>query len=125
MSGHKDKAFGDRLKTAKEAKDALLGKFRARPAADDPAVAEKQAARKAVSDAREARLAERKALASEQEAAQNAKAEREAAERIAHEAAEQEQKDREAAERVERESTLKAERKAARDARYAARKARK
>jgi hypothetical protein len=125
MSGHKTNTFNDRLKTAGEAKQALLDKFRARPAADDPAVMERQAARQAVSEAREARTAEREAQAAEQEATRRAKAETDAAEQNARETAQQEQRLREAAEAAQREAALETERKAARDARYAARKTRK
>ncbi len=104
----------DRLEAAAKAKQAMLEKFRTRPAADDPAVIARQEARQAISDARAARVAEREAA----HAAQAAQvAEREAA--IAAQAA------REAAEATEREAALEVERKAARDARYAARKARK
>jgi hypothetical protein len=114
MPAYKDHKFSERLDTAAKARKALLEKFKAQPAPDDPAVLERQAARKAAADARDARLAERKA-AKDAEAArlaaeQSAKAE-EAAVRAAELAA-----------RIEAE---KAARKAARDARYAARKARR
>ena len=102
-----DDDFNERLGTAAKARQALLEKFRARPKPDDPAAVERQAARLAVSHAREARKAERKA-AREAEAA-----------RLQAETA------RQAAEEAAREAALEAERKAARDARYAARKARK
>ena len=125
MSAHKNKSFGDRLKTAGEAKQALLDKFRARPAADDPAVVEKQAARQAVSEARDARQAERESRAAEEQAARQAKAEADAAEQSLYKAAEQEQRLRDTTEAAEREKALEAERKVARDARYAARKKRK
>src|SRR3712207_3713725 len=118
MSGHKDKKFSERLSTATDAKKAMLEKFRARPAADDPAVVARQEARQAISDARDARKAER-------EAARKAQDARDAAEREARELAEQEQRNREAAEAQEREAALEVERKAVRDARYAARKTRK
>jgi Family of unknown function (DUF6481) len=69
MSAFKnDDDFNERLSTAAKAKQALLEKFRARPKADDPAAAERQAARLATSLARVARIAERKA-AREAEAA--------------------------------------------------------
>ena len=125
MSTHKNKTFTDRLKTAGEAKQALLDKFRARPAADDPAVVERQAARQAVSNARDARTAEREAQAAKSQAARQAKAEADAVEQRAREAAEQEQRQRDAAAVAQREAALEVDRKAARDARYAARKTRK
>jgi hypothetical protein len=98
--------FNERLSTAAKARQAALEKFRARPRADDPAVAERQAARLATSQARDARKAAR--------ALETARLEEEAIRRTAEEAAE----------KAAREVTLEAERKAARDARYAARKAR-
>ena len=125
MSAHKNKTFSDRLKTAGEAKQALLDKFRARPAADDPAVVERQAARQVVSNARDARTAEREAQAAKAQAARQAKAEADAAEQSAREAAEREQRQQEAAAAAQREAALEVDRKAARDARYAARKTRK
>jgi hypothetical protein len=106
--------FDDRLSAAAAAKQALLERFRARPSPDDPAEIARQAALKAVSDARDVRIAERKA-AKEAEAARLAA--EEAARRVQAQAA--------AAEAKVRAAAAEAERKAARDARYAARKARK
>lgn len=106
--------FDDRLSAAAAAKQALLERFRARPSPDDPAEIERQAALKAISDARDARAAERKA-AKEAEAA-----------RVAAElAAKRKQEQIVAAEAKARAAAEEAARKAARDARYAARKARK
>ncbi len=51
----------DRLEAAAKAKQAMLEKFRTRPAADDPEVVARQEARQAISDARAARVAEREA----------------------------------------------------------------
>src|ERR1700709_835805 len=106
--------FDDRLSAAAAAKQALLDRFRARPSPDDPAEIARQAALKAISDARDVRAAERKA-------AKEAEAARVAAELAARRTQEQIA----AAEAKERPPALEAERKAARDARYAARKARK
>jgi Family of unknown function (DUF6481) len=119
--GVKD-TFGDRLDTAAKAKQALLERARAK--ANDPCLAERQAARRAVAAEREERLAKRQA---EKKAAD----ERVAAERAAAEAAQREA-DRLETERLEAERLVEADRlvaeaaeqKAARDARYAARKAR-
>jgi hypothetical protein len=47
--------FNERLSTGAKARHALLEKFRARPRADDPAVLERQAARLATGQARDAR----------------------------------------------------------------------
>ena len=106
--------FDDRISAAAAAKQALLERFRARPGAGDPAWIEQQAALKAVADARDARNAERKA-AKEAEAA-----------RIAAEAAARRTQEQiAAAEAKVKAAALEAERKAARDARYAARKARR
>src|SRR5580693_6076617 len=53
--------FDDRISAAAAAKQALLERFRARPPADDPAEIARQAALKAIADARDARAAERRA----------------------------------------------------------------
>lgn len=110
--------FQDRASNSTAAKQAMLERFRARPPADDPEVVARKAEREAVRVAREARTAERDRLRRENEA-------RLEAERIAREKADKERKEREDLERIERELALEAARKAARDARYAARKAAK
>ncbi len=106
--------FDDRLSAAAAAKQALLERFRARPGADDPAVIAQQANLKAIADARDARAAERRA-------AKEAEAARAAAEAAARRAQDQIA----ATEAKARAAAIEAERKAARDARYAARKARR
>jgi hypothetical protein len=106
--------FDDRISAAAAAKQALLERFRARPAADDPAEIARQAALKAIADAREARAAERRA-------AKEAELARLAAEEAARKAA----ADLAAKEAKQRAAADEASRKAARDAKYAARKARK
>ncbi|CAA9351185.1 MAG: hypothetical protein AVDCRST_MAG90-2444 [uncultured Microvirga sp.] len=125
MKGIKDTAFNERLDRQAEARKAALERFRARPSEDDPEVAARRAERQAIAEARAAREAERAE-------AQRIKAEQEAAERAAEEirlAAERERIAAEEAaaaiERAKREVELEAERKAARDFRYAARKRRK
>ncbi len=106
--------FDDRISAAAAAKQALLERFRARPSPDDPAEIERQAALKAIADARDARAAERRA-------AKEAELQRLAAEAAARKAAELA-----AAQEAKRQAALlEAERKAARDAKYAARKARR
>jgi hypothetical protein len=114
MSGFKEPSFADRQKAAQQARQNILTKFRSQPGPDDPAVMQRQALREA-------------------QAAERAKA------KLAREAAKAEQKRREAEaaalataqlarekeEAAAREVALEAERKAARDARYAARKKRK
>jgi Family of unknown function (DUF6481) len=125
MSGFKDSDdFNERLSTAAKAKQATLEKFRARARADDPAVLERQAARLATSQARDARKAARVAeiTRSEEEAIRHAA--EEAARKAAVEAEEAARKAAAEAEKAALEVTLEAERKTARDARYAARKSR-
>jgi len=114
MHAYKNDHFTQRLNTAANAKQAMLERFRARPAADDPAVLERQAARKAVAVAREARIAERKAAREAETVRLAAEQAARAAEQAAHEA-----------EEAARALALAAKQKAARDARYAARKARR
>src|SRR5216684_3557617 len=61
MSSFKGTSVDDRLRTAANAKKAELEKFRARSGTNDPAFVERQAARRAISVARDARTAERSA----------------------------------------------------------------
>ena len=112
MKSYKDPSFQDRVGRAAEAKQKALNKLRSKPPIDEKVLAERQAARLK----REAAEAEKRAAkkAAEQ-AAKEAQAEAEA--RAAAEAAAQ-------AAAVPAPPT-EAERKAARDARYAARKNRK
>ncbi len=150
MQAHKSDNFNDRLSEASKARKAAMEKFRNLPKPNDPVVLERAAAQKAVAEAREARIAERKAareaeaarLAAE-EAARVAEAARQAEEQRQREI-EQAARDAEAArlyalenadretraaildeEKRQRALALAAEQKAARDARYAARKSRK
>jgi hypothetical protein len=122
MSGFKDRGFGERLSAASSARRAMTAKFLQRPGLDDPAVSEKRAARVAVSVARDVRRGERE----ERRLAEQLRIE---AERAAHAAAAAAQKvaddERAAAERAVSDAAREIEQKAARDARYAARKARK
>jgi Family of unknown function (DUF6481) len=114
----------ERRNNAAAVKKAMLDKFRA--VTQDPVLAEQQRLKRvAISDARNAREAEREAARKVREAEIAAQAAREA------EIAAQAQREREAAETLakaeeaERALALAAEQKAARDARYAARKAAK
>ena len=61
MDNSKRTNFDDRLSAAASAKKAELENFRARSGTNDPAIAERQAARQAISLARDARIAERNA----------------------------------------------------------------
>src|SRR5512141_2625798 len=118
---YKNDSFNNRLTSAAAAKTALLERFRARPGPDDPAVIARRQAQAEIEAAREIRIAERKK-------AKEAEAIRLAAEKAALAEAEkakdvelQARKAEEAARAAER----AAEAKAARDARYAARRARR
>jgi len=93
MDNSKKTNFDDRLSAAANAKKAELEKFRARSGTNDPAFAERQAARHAVSVARDARTAERAAsrlagLAREaaEQSARDAAVEAEQAARRGHQA---------------------------------------
>ena len=120
-SPHHSANLSDRLGAAAAAKKAAVAQFQARPAPDDPVVKERQAARKAISDARDLRAAERKAAREAEVARQIAEQAAKAADQAAREAEERQL----AASAAAQETALEAERKAARDARYAARKARR
>ena len=117
MKDYKEQNLSERLDRAAKARQEALEKFRARPKADDPAVVKRRQERMSIAAAREAREAARKA--------QKAKEAEERAAREAVEKAEREARERrEAIEKVIRDSAEAAERKAERDRRYAARKAR-
>ena len=121
MTVFKNASFGDRKNAAEAAKRAKVEKFRALTAQLNEGAAERQAERQAIIAARDARAAEREAakLAAEARAAED-----QAARDVAMKA-EQAERETIAAEKAEREAASAAESKAARDARYAARKARK
>lgn len=116
MGQFKTNQIVDRLEAVAQARQATLARFQARPAANDPVVLARHAARRAVVQAREVRVSEREIARLAAEALREAEA-LAALEREAAEAA------RQAAEKVERQAALAAEQKAARDARFAARKA--
>jgi hypothetical protein len=124
MKRSKESRFDDRLTAAANAKKALLEKFLAKTAASDPGLAERQSARQRIATAREIRVTERQALRRENEARAAAVAAAEAAAL----AAEQTARDVAAAEQAVSDAAaalaLEGEQKIARDARYAARKAR-
>ncbi len=117
--------LSERRKDAAAAKRTMLERFRARPAADDPAIMERKAARLVASQERKARTAERavaRRAEMERQAAELKLREEDAARMAAAQA------EREIAERRaegDRAVDLLAEQKAARDSRYAARKARR
>jgi hypothetical protein len=116
--------FADRLETANKAKQALLDRAREKDPSKDPDFVARQEARAAAAAQREQREAER-------QAARLAERERKVAEREARKAkqvalaAEQAALEAERINRALRKQTVNlADLKAARDARYAARKAR-
>lgn len=110
--------FAERLKTAAEARQALVAKLKPRPAV---AAADFQSR----ADRREAELARVRAERAEaRDVARQAVADKTEAARQAVEAAEAEALEAKRGERKERKLLTKAEQKAKRDARYAARKAR-
>lgn len=109
MNDTKGAGLADRLKTAAEAKQALLAKFKPKPAVADPLFAERGVAA----------AAELKAVRAERQAVRNDR--KAAAKAVAAETAE-------AAPRAERKRAkvpTEAEAKDRRDARYAARKSRR
>ena len=110
MKEFKDKSLSERLRTAEQAKQARLQRVRSMPGADDPKAIKQKAARQSIATAREART-EAKARTDHE------RSKRKAAEKVEGVALKQLEADREAAQG--------AEQKAARDARYAARKERK
>ena len=120
----KEPSFVERLQTAAKAKKAQLEKIRATVPANGAQSAERQAGQVEAAAARRVRTLERKY--SERVAAQQREALR-VAEKARQAQAVIEESARKGVERVaqaEADATLKREQKAARDARYAARKAR-
>jgi hypothetical protein len=111
--------FNDRLDAAAAAKTAMLERFRAKQ--HDPTLLERQAAQQAIDEARNVRRADRKAAGDAEAARQATERVAVAAERTAREAEER----RLAQETAARAVALGAEQKTRRDARYAARKARR
>lgn len=112
-------SFEERLKTAAEAKKALVDKFKPKPAVTDPNIAERAAEKaRALEQVRQARA---EAKVAKQKAAEQAL---EAA-RQNVEAAAAAELDAKRGERKERKALTKADAKAKRDERYAARKARR
>ena len=113
--------FRDRATAAADARKAQLERFKAAPKADDPRLLALAAERQVIADAREVRNAERARLKAEQLVREAEEARLRAVEeaRLAAEAAQR------AIEERARQMQLAVDAKAARDARYAARKARR
>ena len=118
MAAFKGSTFKDRAEAAAEAKKALLEAFKKRTPADDPDLLARQAARRAVVEAREKRSAERQRIKEEED-------KRTKTEQEARRIADAEEAARKATETAARDEQIRNDRKAARDARYAARKARR
>src|ERR1700683_2608709 len=114
MSGFKEPSFSDRQKGEHEARQNTLNKFRSQPGVDDPAVIQRRTEREAQAGERAKAKLAREAAKAEQK-----RRDQEAATPAAVQLA------REKEQAVPKEAELEAERKAARDARYAARKKKK
>jgi hypothetical protein len=114
MSGFKEPSFADRQKAAQQSRQDILNKFRSQPGPDDPVVKQRQAEREALVVERAKTKLVRDAAKAEQKRQD---------EEVAAAAAAQLAREKEEA--AAREVALEVERKAARDARYAARKKKK
>jgi hypothetical protein len=121
MPGFKDNNFVERRDAALKAKQDLLEKFKSRPAPDDPRLLKLAEERRLVAEARAVRNAERERLRQEQLVRQAADDQRRKQEEEARLVAEKAA----ALAALAAEQELKLQQKAARDARYAARKARR
>jgi hypothetical protein len=121
--------FADRLETAAKAKQALLDRARAKDPTNDPEFVARQEARAAAARAREERETERRNAEIERRNAQRAEREaarvKAAADREAEKAAQATLEAQRAKSSLREQIELLAVQKATRDARYAARKARK
>lgn len=124
---HKDNEFAERRSAAKDAKSALLEKAKAKQ--DDPATEARRAERAAIVAARVERQAVKRADEERRKLEEEDRRKREEAERMAaleiQKAAEEEARLAESKKLVARVLEDEAARKAARDARYAARQNRK
>ncbi len=116
--------FADRLETAAKAKQALLEKARQKDPTNDPEFAARQAARIEAARLREERETEKRAAKLAEQALVKAEREAEAARKAAEAEAEAE-RIRSGKRPVSKPALSAEEQKAVRDARYAARKARK
>ena len=125
MSAFKAAGFAERRNTSLEARKAAMQDFRSKAAEDVSTFSQRQEALKAVRVARDGRAAERLAARTTREAeiADQFTREQAAAAEAEQEAKARREQDR--ADREQLETTRQAEAKAARDARYAARKARR
>ncbi|MFT7574957.1 MAG: hypothetical protein ACI9XZ_001328 [Alphaproteobacteria bacterium] len=118
MRNLKGNSLNDRLENKNLAKQALLERLKKMPKPDDPEVIARKAERAAAAERRRVAKVEREAAKVQEE---RERLEREAEERRAQ----AELEARQVREEADRQVELLAEQKAARDARYAARKKRK
>ena len=127
MSFLNTNSFQDRQQAAAKARKAMAEKFLSRPKYDptDPAIVEREAKRKAILEAREAREIERQKRKAEAEAAERVRLAAEEAARIEQQKLEALALEAEEAARRAEAERLEYEKKLERDARYAARKDRK
>ncbi|MDB5643411.1 MAG: hypothetical protein JWN07_2728 [Hyphomicrobiales bacterium] len=125
MSFLKTNDFAERQKNASAAKLSIIDKFKTASQNPDPAAAEKAAARAEIAKAREIRVAEREAARKVRQAEMAEEARKVEALAAEQRAAAAEAELQITRDNADREVALLAEQKAARDARYAARKAAK
>ncbi len=125
MPGFKETSFGDRLSTAATAKRVQLEKARAKALHAKQGFTERQKARHAMSAEQRMRSAESKAARMAFEAREAEIRDADEARRILALEVERAARDAELKEKAAQEIVLEAKRKLIRDARYAARKARK
>jgi hypothetical protein len=119
-----DNGFSERRNTAAKAKKELLSKFASAPKPTDPEMQERLAAREAIANARAERRAERETAKKVENGRLMAEAQARTEAAQAGEKAEAEARQAEVDNRVARVIADEAARKAERDRRYAARKAR-
>jgi hypothetical protein len=120
----KEPGFAERLQTAAKAKQVQLEKVRATALTNDAQSAERQAARVETAEARKIRAAEHKSANRASAELREAQRGAEKARQATAAAEEKARKDAERVAQVEAAAALKQDQKAARDSKYAARKAR-
>ncbi|CDM62056.1 MULTISPECIES: DUF6481 family protein [Rhizobium] len=125
MRHKSDNGFAERRNSAAEAKKQLLTKFASAPKSTDPAMRERLAAREAIAAARQVRRADREASKKAEHERVLMEAAALAAAAKANERAEAEARQAVINDQMSRDVVDEAARKAERDRRYAARKARR
>lgn len=117
MKGFKPQNFADRLSTSQSARQSALERLKPKLDPNDPRAIERRAERLAIAEARVVRAQQR-------EEARVAELKRVEEERIARELAEAAEREAQRERDAKEQEMLRLAQKAARDARYAARKAR-